>query len=269
MNKIKITKGSGWYYNEVGNEFEYVIEQAGKYVQHLFWIDEPEINARCVLAEHCVKVEDKSCHTCYYNNLQDECDIDEDCLNQNYKFWHAKHKEEEKKMESKCKECKYSYSCAIESCDHCKLFVPKKEYITKDRYEGLDPEIADLLKQGKWIKGYFWNDNPLNKDEGYLAGYNPITLKKYGCQPVGGEPDLYINFTPILKETEEEIDWNKVPVDTKILVSDSNLRPWIKTHFAKYINDEVRAWDKGATSFTTNMTSSWKYAKLYKEGEEK
>ena len=48
---------------------------------------------------------------------------------------------------------------------------------------------------------------------------------------------------------EHEIDWNKVPVDTCILVTDScdNI---IKRHFAKYDNKIIYAYPDGTTSWS-------------------
>ena len=65
------------------------------------------------------------------------------------------------------------------------------------------------------------------------------------------------------------IDWSKVEVDTKILVSNHG-DVWHKRYFAKYENDKVCAFVGGATSFSKGgCYTSWKYAKLYKEdGEE-
>ena len=62
-----------------------------------------------------------------------------------------------------------------------------------------------------------------------------------------------------------DIDWSKVDVDTKILVSyDGNV--WRRRYFAKYENDKVCAFVGGATSFSNRGSYiSWKYAKLYKE----
>lgn len=66
-------------------------------------------------------------------------------------------------------------------------------------------------------------------------------------------------------ESEPEVDWSKVPVDTPIHVSDDNLY-WANRHFAKYENGVVYAWFNGATSFSTPTTKSdeWRYAKLAK-----
>ena len=65
-------------------------------------------------------------------------------------------------------------------------------------------------------------------------------------------------------EFEEYLDWSKVPVDTKILVSD-NGDTWHKRHFAKYENGSVYAFPNGRSSFTTEVSDTiypWKYAKL-------
>ena len=75
---------------------------------------------------------------------------------------------------------------------------------------------------------------------------------------------------------EEVIDWSKVPVDTKILVSNcingaGEVIEWRKRYFAKYENGIVYAWNDGKTSFTAELDGScmdWEFAKLYEEGEE-
>lgn len=65
-----------------------------------------------------------------------------------------------------------------------------------------------------------------------------------------------------------DIDWSKVDVDTKILVSNDNIK-WYRRYFAKYEYNKVFAFINGTTSFTDNARKSWQYAKLYKEdGEE-
>ena len=60
------------------------------------------------------------------------------------------------------------------------------------------------------------------------------------------------------------VDWSKVEVDTKILVSNDYKR-WYRRHFAKYENGEVFAFLNGTTSYTDTSCTEWKYAKLYKE----
>ena len=69
---------------------------------------------------------------------------------------------------------------------------------------------------------------------------------------------------------EEDIDWSKVPVDTKIIISNDN-KDWNRRHFAKYENGRVYTWTWGKTSFTANSNedvTDWEYAKLYNEGDE-
>ena len=60
---------------------------------------------------------------------------------------------------------------------------------------------------------------------------------------------------------EQEIDWSKVAVNTPILVSNNNVN-WFRRHFAKYDEVLVYAWNDGNTSYTTDSTTYWKYAKL-------
>lgn len=62
------------------------------------------------------------------------------------------------------------------------------------------------------------------------------------------------------------VDWSKVDVDTKILVSNGGLR-WHKAHFAKFEDNTIYTFRNGATSFTNAYYpyEPWKYAKLFKE----
>lgn len=60
---------------------------------------------------------------------------------------------------------------------------------------------------------------------------------------------------------EPEVDWSKVNVDTPILVS-TNGQDWNHRHFAKYRDGRVCAFDGGTTSWTSNVSTEWEYAKL-------
>lgn len=67
---------------------------------------------------------------------------------------------------------------------------------------------------------------------------------------------------------EPTVDWSKVPVDTKILVRDSEDEPWSKRHFARYEENRFYAWKGGTTSHYSdgyNDVIGWKYAKLAEE----
>ena len=65
-----------------------------------------------------------------------------------------------------------------------------------------------------------------------------------------------------------EIDWEKVPVDTPVYVSDFNTHPYensIYRYFSGYFknNEEpFEVWDEGKASFTTSKTISYKYCSL-------
>ena len=60
-------------------------------------------------------------------------------------------------------------------------------------------------------------------------------------------------------------DWSKVPVDTPILVRDSENDEWLHRHFAKFEDDYVYAWEDGRTSWSSSDEVDWKYAKLAEE----
>lgn len=65
----------------------------------------------------------------------------------------------------------------------------------------------------------------------------------------------------------KEIDWSKIPVDTKVLVKNDENGEWNKRYFAGLINGEVTTFSNGMTSWSTSRPNnpilvSWKYAKL-------
>lgn len=70
---------------------------------------------------------------------------------------------------------------------------------------------------------------------------------------------------------EPQIDWSKVPVDTPILVRDSQDDEWLHRHFAKFKDGVVYAWDDGKTSWSLlsldKVDWNWKYAKLAEDGD--
>ena len=80
--------------------------------------------------------------------------------------------------------------------------------------------------------------------------------------------EIYFSSQIVRMEFKEVVDWSKVPVDTKVLVS-KNGKDWYRRYFAKYVDDMVYCFDSGATSFSVqdddSDISGWKYAKLYQE----
>lgn len=94
-----------------------------------------------------------------------------------------------------------------------------------------------------------WNDKCDLTNEYYFI-YNYYTLTEL----------LDLDFKKVY-----DVDWSKVEVDTKILVSNSG-DVWYKKYFAKYENGKVCTFIGGATSFSSGgYFISWKYAKLYEE----
>ena len=64
---------------------------------------------------------------------------------------------------------------------------------------------------------------------------------------------------------DPEVEWSKIPVDTPILVRDSEDEEWKKRYFNKYSNGTVCAWSEGMTSWSAdgeNDYCEWDYAKL-------
>ena len=64
---------------------------------------------------------------------------------------------------------------------------------------------------------------------------------------------------------EPNVEWSKVPVDTKILVRDSENEMWKKRHFAKFEDGKIFAWASGETSFSaynSDFTKEWNQGKL-------
>ena len=69
---------------------------------------------------------------------------------------------------------------------------------------------------------------------------------------------------------EPPVDWTKVPVDTPILVRDSEEEVWRRRYFAKYEDNTVYAWGGGATSWSAERSCNvtvWKMAKLAESEE--
>lgn len=68
-------------------------------------------------------------------------------------------------------------------------------------------------------------------------------------------------------EFEEGVDWSKVPVDTKVLVSKDG-ENWLRRYFAKYEDGKVYFFSCGVSSYSVDDISnvlSWEYVKLYEE----
>lgn len=97
----------------------------------------------------------------------------------------------------------------------------------------------------------------------------PHILKSSDCSGMNCDACRMLQVIWLLEEYEEpEVDWSKIEVDTPIRVRDTEDGYWHKVHFAKYKDGEVYAWLGNGTSWTSNDTYAWKYAKLAESEEE-
>ena len=99
----------------------------------------------------------------------------------------------------------------------------------------------------------------------------PYILKSDNCNNLCCEACQMLQAIWLMEEYEEpEVDWNKVKVDTPILVRNAEDEPWMRRYFAKYENERIHAWSVGRTSWTANTvahTTSYAYAKLAEDEE--
>ena len=117
--------------------------------------------------------------------------------------------------------------------------------ITADRYAGLDPDVANALKKGKTVRGKGWDGGNMYDVEliEYVSGRNyPFT-----CKTKTGETFVFVKFTPDYEE--DEPDWSKVEVDTKIIVEYSDDECCRFHHYDKE-NNVVWHYPNGWSSIT-------------------
>ena len=69
----------------------------------------------------------------------------------------------------------------------------------------------------------------------------------------------------LLWNVEDEIDWNKVEVDTKVLVRNKTDDNWLKRHFAKYEDGKVYVFNDGRTSWSSRGITHWEETKLWED----
>lgn len=101
----------------------------------------------------------------------------------------------------------------------------------------------------------------------------PHILKSNDCRNMDCDACSMLQMLWLLEEYKEpeepETDWSKVEVDTPILVRKSEDEGWRKRYFAKYKNGVTYAWNGGGTSWSVNIITKWKYAKLAESEETK
>ena len=60
----------------------------------------------------------------------------------------------------------------------------------------------------------------------------------------------------------EEVDWAKVPKDTKVLVRNSKDEEWRKRYFSKYKDGRFYTFNTGGTSWSASDETFWRECKL-------
>lgn len=103
------------------------------------------------------------------------------------------------------------------------------------------------------------------KSGGLMQFFNDYVVPTYDCdnyEVINAEKVALLTALWLDEEYQEpEVDWSKVEVDTPILVS-TNGQDWNHRHFAEYRDGRVCAFDGGTTSWTSNVSTEWEYAKL-------
>ena len=100
----------------------------------------------------------------------------------------------------------------------------------------------------------------------------PMNCRKMDCALC----DLYNNgcYNKVEEWANSEyveslVDWNKVAVDTPILVKNYETEQWYKRYFAKYEDGKVATWRDGRTSWNAGgYVQKWSYAKLAESDNE-
>ena len=117
-----------------------------------------------------------------------------------------------------------------------------------------DEIIKTLIQEGSYgfIKEYILKPGECNND--------------LSCSECDAKVEKWLNAP--YEEPKIEIDWEKVPEDTPVYVSDYNVRPTdtsLHRHFSAYFKNSYapfEVWDEGKTSFTTVEANSYKYCSL-------
>lgn len=123
--------------------------------------------------------------------------------------------------------------------------------------------IVDLIKE----RGY--GIDGINKKNGKLMRCDNDGIEACEECVFNGECGSEEKTREWLDAEYQAVDWSKVPIDTKILVSADETN-WYKRYFAGIDTrtNECLAWLDGATSWAIRSKRAWKYVKLYKENEE-
>ena len=126
-----------------------------------------------------------------------------------------------------------------------------------------------LCKEGMVLvnkEGYYSNLKSFNDD---LSRKTSDEIKITKIYDLSEYESMSLEFSTehreLLWSIEDKIDWNKVEVDTKVLVRDRPYNEWLKRHFAKYENGKVYVFNDGRTSWSSRGITHWEETKLWEE----
>ena len=126
-----------------------------------------------------------------------------------------------------------------------------------------------LCKEGMVLvnkEGYYSNLKSFNDD---LSRKTSDEIKITKIYDLSEYASMSLEFSTehreLLWSIEDKIDWNKVEVDTKVLVRDRPYNEWLKRHFAKYENGKVYVFNDGRTSWNNEGITHWEETKLWEE----
>ena len=129
----------------------------------------------------------------------------------------------------------------------------EERYIVKNEIfgKGRDGYTLDLYKDLEgWLKTFDDNLNKIDRGDMYFD-----IMKVLDCD------------NNVIWE-REEVDWNKIPVDTKVLVRNSKDGEWYKRYFAEYEDGRFYVFNNGGTSWSISGKTSWEECKLAEEPKE-
>ena len=164
----------------------------------------------------------------------------------------------------------------------CGDFV--KPYILEsDNCNGLDCIRCSMLR-AIWLMEEYeepevdWSRVKVNTPILVRQGNNGKWLERHFAKYENGDVYAWVDGQTSWTGADEikwkyaklaEVDWNKIEVDTPILVREYEDGEWIKRYFAKYKDGKVYAWNGGRTGQTESYMTPWKYAKLSEDEEER
>lgn len=161
-----------------------------------------------------------------------------------------------------------SDNCRDIHCDACNIF--QMIWLLEDYEEPEEPEIdqnkieVDTPVLVKDKENEEWKKRHLAKYEhGRVYVWNNGSTSWSACR-------MYdYKYAKLPEDQKEpEIDWNKIKVDTPILVRNSKDGKWLKRYFAKYEDNKIYTWLGETTSCDACGVTKWKYAKLIESEEE-